>query len=111
MVSYHCDVRETAAILIIPDLSLQCFGWLGLNGAGKSTTFKLLTGQLAPTAGSFEFLHPGTRMGYCPQNNALDPNLSVSAMLKIYSALLGIPRLRIPEVIHMVLEEPSRAKV
>lgn len=29
----------------------QCFGLLGVNGAGKSTTFKMLTGDLYPTVG------------------------------------------------------------
>ena len=29
----------------------QCFGLLGVNGAGKSTTFKLITGELAPDDG------------------------------------------------------------
>lgn len=29
----------------------ECFGLLGVNGAGKSTTFKMLTGDLLPTKG------------------------------------------------------------
>lgn len=29
----------------------QCFGLLGVNGAGKSTTFKMLTAALLPTEG------------------------------------------------------------
>lgn len=30
----------------------ECFGLLGVNGAGKSTTFKMLTGDLLPTKGN-----------------------------------------------------------
>ena len=32
----------------------ECFGWLGLNGAGKSTTFKMLTNIFLPTQGEFQ---------------------------------------------------------
>lgn len=30
----------------------ECFGLLGVNGAGKSTTFKMLTGEEIPTTGT-----------------------------------------------------------
>ena len=30
----------------------ECFGLLGVNGSGKSTTFKILTSELLPTFGS-----------------------------------------------------------
>lgn len=30
---------------------LQCFGLLGVNGAGKTTIFKMLTGDIGPTDG------------------------------------------------------------
>ena len=29
----------------------ECFGLLGVNGAGKTSTFRMLTGELAPSAG------------------------------------------------------------
>src|SRR5690242_2977229 len=32
------------------------YGFLGTNGAGKSTTIKMLTGLLSPTAGQIEIL-------------------------------------------------------
>jgi len=76
----------------------ECFGWLGLNGAGKSTTFKLLTGQMEPTSGWFSFgtgngKTPPTntmRMGYCPQMDALDYLLTVKETLEIYAKLRGL---------------------
>lgn len=30
----------------------DCFGLLGINGAGKSTTFRMLTGEEAPDSGN-----------------------------------------------------------
>ena len=68
----------------------ECFGWLGLNGAGKSTTFKLLTGQLKATSGSF-WMNTQLRMGYCPQMDALDAFLTVEETLNVYARLRGIP--------------------
>lgn len=72
-------------------ISLQCFGLLGLNGAGKSTTFKLLTGEIEPTTGSFEFsAGPRSRTGYCPQSDSLDPFLTVREQLELQCRIRGI---------------------
>lgn len=30
----------------------ECFGLLGINGSGKSTTFKMLTGEIQITSGN-----------------------------------------------------------
>lgn len=66
---------------------------LGRNGAGKSTIIKLLTGQIAPTSGhvywpqnwdritAHEFEE---RVGLCPQNNILIPNLTAKEHLELY---------------------------
>ena len=64
----------------------ECFGLLGVNGAGKSTTFKMLTAEEAPTSGSIkiqgmdmnkEFQKCRKLIGYCPQYNAIFETLSV----------------------------------
>ena len=53
----------------------QCFALLGVNGAGKSTTFKTLTGEIEPTSGSIhigalsirkDFNKIKKLIGYCP---------------------------------------------
>lgn len=59
----------------------ECFGLIGLNGAGKSTTFKLVTGALRPNTGRV-VLHCD-RIGFCPQNNSLDPHVSVANQLRV----------------------------
>ena len=43
--------------LVISNLNLalkkgECFALLGANGAGKSTTFKILTQEIQPSSGS-----------------------------------------------------------
>ncbi len=69
----------------------QCFGWLGLNGAGKSTTFRMLTGALRPTAGSFA-VSPDRwpAAGYCPQENAIDPLLTAREALRVHARVRGV---------------------
>ncbi|KAL4240022.1 ATP-binding cassette sub- A member 12 [Mactra antiquata] len=74
----------------------QCFGLLGINGAGKSTTFNILTGMLQSSYGSAFILNkriePGTstlgdNLGYCPQEDALDPYLTVYNTLNFHVQL------------------------
>ena len=68
----------------------QCFGYLGANGAGKSTTIRLLTGFAWPSAGTATVLGDSiaTQMkavrgniGYCPQFDALHDKLTVRSSL------------------------------
>lgn len=65
----------------------ECFGLIGLNGAGKSTIFKMITGSLQPTYGNIVF--GCERIGYCPQSNSLDEHLSVNSHLDIYAQIAG----------------------
>nr|KAF6468828.1 hypothetical protein HJG59_000030 [Molossus molossus] len=89
----------------------ECFGLLGASGAGKSTTFKMLSGDIAPTAGHavvrtssgedvalFSAGAAGVRIGYCPQQDALDELLTGWEHLRYYCSLCGIPKQHIPEV-------------
>lgn len=64
----------------------ECFGLLGTNGAGKSTIFSILSGQLQQTSGSVEF-YQNNGISYCPQNNPLDPLLTVEEVIVFYSRL------------------------
>ena len=51
----------------------------------------MLTGELTQSSGSFHLDREDTLMGYCPQENALDPLLTVREMLKVYAQVRGIP--------------------
>ncbi len=46
----------------------NCYGIIGANGAGKSTLMRMLSGQLAPTAGSIS-QGPGERMSVLEQDH------------------------------------------
>jgi len=78
----------------------ECFALLGVNGAGKSTTFKILSGDIMATSGrsyinGFEIprqLDDARQdLGYCPQYDALLECLTAKEHLFMYAALKGIP--------------------
>lgn len=82
-----------------------------MNGAGKTTTFRMLNGDLRPTSGHAVIRTPmgedvdlslagaaGVRIGYCPQQDALDELLTGWEHLHHYCSLRGIPKQCIPQV-------------
>lgn len=79
----------------------ECFALLGISGAGKTTTFKCLTGECYPTYGQLSiaghdvttssgFQKARKMIGYCPQFDAIFEGLTVMEHLQIYAALKGI---------------------
>lgn len=78
----------------------ECFALLGINGAGKSTTFKALTCEIAPTNGRVEisgfnvqtqFEEARKLIGYCPQHDAIFELITVEEHLEYYARIKGIP--------------------
>ncbi len=79
----------------------EIFGFLGPNGAGKSTTFQLLTGLLAPDAGTLYLDGQAVsaldarfraRLGVVFQHPSLDGKLTGRENLELGAALYGLPR-------------------
>ena len=66
----------------------QKIGLIGLNGAGKSSLFKLITGEYTPELGGAVTRSRGVVVGYLPQQPELD--LSQTAL---EAALQGNPRI------------------
>lgn len=74
----------------------ECFSLLGENGAGKSTSFKILTREENPTSGYVKLLGRDVEtnqariskdMGYCPQDDVLFDLLTVEEHLHFYARL------------------------
>uniref|UniRef100_A0ABM5EM12 Phospholipid-transporting ATPase ABCA1-like isoform X1 n=1 Tax=Pogona vitticeps TaxID=103695 RepID=A0ABM5EM12_9SAUR len=86
----------------------ECFGLLGVNGAGKTSTFKMLTGDSEVTSGKAflkghsilkDLQEVHQNMGYCPQFDAINPLLTGREHLVFYCRLRGIPEGEIPGVV------------
>lgn len=94
------------------------FGLLGPNGVGKSTTLKMITGIMKPSAGEILFdNHIWTRkdlenIGALIENPAIYPNLTAMENLKLACTLYGLPKMRAEEVLNIVgLEKAGKKKV
>jgi ABC-2 type transport system ATP-binding protein len=95
---------ETARAVDRIDLRVErgiFYGFLGPNGAGKSTTIKMLTGLLAPTAGTIEILgldfaaHPvevKRQVGVVPEDLALFDRLTGPEYLSFVGRMYGLSR-------------------
>jgi ATP-binding cassette, subfamily A (ABC1), member 3 len=97
----------------------ECFGMLGVNGAGKTSTFKMLTGDETISSGeawvdgisiktNMNQVHQ--RIGYCPQFDALIDDLTGRETLKIFALLRGVPRNEIARVSLQLADELNFTK-
>lgn len=128
-------------LLAVRDVSFrvgqgECFGLLGVNGAGKSTIFKMLTGEVNPNAGTMYLKGKATstnykqvrsskvlrssvtlllsrtfqylsQLGYCPQTDALIDNLNSLEHLYLFARIRGIPEDRIESEVNKWIDRLS----
>ena len=120
MIEIEGLVKSYGALEVLRGVELtvpagELFAYLGPNGAGKTTTIRILTGQTRLDRGSAtlngfcilrEALSAKQQVGYVPQLNNLDRDLSVYENMWIHGRLYHMERStlkkRIPEMLEYV---------
>ena len=96
--------RRFGSFVAVNDISFnvldsEIFGYLGANGAGKSTTIRMLCGLLVPSSGTINVAtvdvtrYPERAkrvIGYMSQKFSLYPDLQVIENLQFFSGMYGI---------------------
>jgi ABC-2 type transport system ATP-binding protein len=91
----------------------EIFGFLGANGAGKSTTIRMLCGLLNPTSGGATVggfpvaSRPEKvkeRIGYMSQKFSLYEDLTVRENIRFFGGIYGLSRSRLSKRLPWVLE-------
>lgn len=91
----------------------EIFGFLGANGAGKSTTIRMLIGVLEPTSGDamvggYSIMKDPEmvkrHIGYMSQKFSLYNDLTVAENIKFYAGIYGLSGKKYQERKHWVLK-------
>lgn len=121
--------RRFGERLAVDDVSFrvgygEIFGYLGANGAGKSTTIRMLCGILAPTAGTARVAGKDVNeeteavkasIGYVSQKFSLYSDLTVEENLDFFGRVYGLQgqglKGRVEEILQMTGLEDRRAQI
>ncbi len=110
--------REFKGVTAVAGIDLEVapgevFGFLGANGAGKTTAMRMLTGLLRPSAGGARVAGHDVarepervrrRIGYMSQRFALYDDLTVRENAELYGGVYGLPRRVVAERTAALLE-------
>ena len=92
----------------------EVVGFLGENGAGKTTALKMITGYLVPTSGMVEVndlnindhaLEIQSQIGYLPELNPLYPEMTVYEYLEFIANLRKISGKRFRDALSSVVDK------
>lgn len=92
----------------------EIFGFLGANGAGKTTAMRMLCGLSKPTFGTgkvvgFDIVRESekikSRIGYMSQKFSLYETLTVKENIRLYGGIYGMSRGSIQEKMSRVLDD------
>jgi len=106
--------QRYGSMTVLHDLNLnlgegEVLGLFGHNGAGKTTSMKLILGLLSPSAGQVKVLgrapnDPQVRrqLGYLPENVTFYPQLSGRETLRHFARLKGAAQSQVDELLEQV---------
>lgn len=109
---YYKEIKAVDDISFTVE-SGELFGFLGVNGAGKSTTINMLCTLYPPTAGEIEICghrlgredgEIRKKIGVVWQNNCLDERLTVKENLYVRGALYGQSRVELRDSVDRVCD-------
>ncbi|MCH5305569.1 MAG: ABC transporter ATP-binding protein [Rikenella sp.] len=121
--------RRFGTFIAVNDLTFdvgrgEVFGFLGANGAGKTTAIRMLCGLLKPTSGEAEVAgydvarrpeQVKRRIGYMSQRFSLYPDLTVGENLQLFGTIYGLKRTvlreRMAEMYRTLAMEPLRDRL
>jgi len=92
----------------------ECFGFLGNNGAGKTSVLAMLSGDRIPSAGGaylkgIDMISQQQRVrhliGYCPQQDALFELLTGREHLELYARIKGIQQDKLAGFVDEMLDK------
>ncbi|CAE8643015.1 unnamed protein product [Polarella glacialis] len=112
-----CSRRPSVALRAVRGVSVgvpagECFGLLGVNGAGKTTAMRMITGDTDISHGDVlvggasvqnERDRARRHLGYCPQFDALPEKLTVRETLALYARIRGLPGADIKQSVNVMV--------
>ncbi|CAG9571438.1 putative ATP-binding cassette protein subfamily A, member 7 [Leishmania major strain Friedlin] len=97
---YRAPRKVAVSALTLSIMHGEVFGFLGTNGAGKSSALSIITQEQLPTSGRAyvcgndvvrESRRAARCLGYCPQFDACLDLLTVTEHLHLYAMVRGVP--------------------
>lgn len=114
MIELHHVSKHFGTLEAVKDVSLtvrqgEIFGLVGPDGAGKTTTIRMIAGILDPSEGDVLLLgstnpeQVKVHLGYVPQKFSLYGDLTVMENIQLMGALYGVPRSQVDALARQTL--------